>query len=195
MEISIYFICVFTISLIIHLCLHRFKSCSLPAVYLILKRCFFLSILCVVFANIYNIVPNICVAFPSINPYMDVIYNSIMWLMPSAFAMSMILALQPFIIHLYDITSVIYFMASKPDPIYIDLTQSSPEPDNAPAGGSAPEPENNTGESSSAVEKEDTEDAGPSKLDKGKGKAESGEATPYDEFNNLIEQRTALRSL
>lgn len=126
---------------------------------------------------------------------MDVIYNSIMWLMPSAFAMSMILALQPFIIHLYDITSVIYFMASKPDPIYIDLTQSSPEPDNAPAGGSAPEPENNTGESSSAVEKEDTEDAGPSKLDKGKGKAESGEATPYDEFNNLIEQRTALRSL
>lgn len=126
---------------------------------------------------------------------MDVIYNSLMWLMPSAFAMSMLLALQPFIIHLYDITSVIYFMASKPDPIYIDLTQSSPEPDNAPVGGSAPEPENTTGESSSAVEEEETEDAGPSKLDKGKGKAESGEPTPYDIFNELIEKRTELRSL
>lgn len=195
MEISIYFVCVFTISLIIQLCLHRFKSCSLSAVYLIVKRCFFLSIICLVFTNIYPLVPSIFIAFPWINPYMDVIYNSLMWLMPSAFAMSMLLALQPFIIHLYDITSVIYFMASKPDPIYIDLTQSSPEPDNAPVGGSAPEPENTTGESSSAVEEEETEDAGPSKLDKGKGKAESGESTPYDQFNELIAKRTELRSL
>lgn len=117
-----------------------------------------------------------------------------MWLMPSAFAMSMILALQPFIIHLYDITSVIYFMARKPDPIYIDLTQSSPEPDNAPAGGSAPEPVDNTGESSTAVEEEDTEDTGPSTLDKGKGRAESEESTLCDEFNDLVEKRTELRS-
>lgn len=112
-----------------------------------------------------------------INPYMNVIYNSIMWMMPSAFAMSMLLALQPLISELYDITSI-YFMARKPDPVYIDLTQSpepSPEPSNPPGGGSAPEPVNPTeGESSSAVEDEETEDAGPSKpnLNKGKAKAE-----------------------